>query len=131
MSPEFIQSLTRILESHGAVQLAILFGSVAKGEAQHESDLDVAVHYRQSMSAETRLQLIKELALLSGRPVDLVDLETVGEPLLGQILLHGQRLLGSDGEYGKLLSRHLLDEADFMPYRTRILEERRAAWIGS
>lgn len=42
MSPEFIQSLTRILESHGAVQLAILFGSVAKGEAQHESDLDVA-----------------------------------------------------------------------------------------
>ncbi len=131
MPSKFIQSLTKILESHGAVQLAILFGSVPKGEAQYESDIDVAVRYRHSMSTETRLQLIEELALLSGRPVDLVDLEIVGEPLLGQILLHGQRLLGSDGEYGKLLSRHLLDQADFMPYRTRILEERRAAWIGS
>lgn len=92
MSSEFIQSLTEILESHGAVRLAILFGSVAKGEVHQESDLGVAVRYRHSMSVKTRLQLIEELALLSGRPVDLVDLDTVGEPLLGQILDNSRKI---------------------------------------
>jgi len=111
--------------------LAILFGSVAQGEAGVESDLDLALLMGGEMSVETRMDLIEQVALLSGRPVDLIDLSTVGEPLLGQILQTGERLFGSDGEYGSLLSRHLLDQADFMPYRERILAERRAAWIGS
>jgi hypothetical protein len=29
-----------------------------------------------------------------------------------------------------LLSRHLLNTADFLPLRERILNERRTAWIG-
>jgi hypothetical protein len=34
--------------------------------------------------------------------VDLVDLHTVGEPLLGQILRHGKRLLGGGTCYADL-----------------------------
>lgn len=30
-----------------------------------------------------------------------------------------------------LLRQHLFDAADFLPYRDRILEERRRAWIGA
>jgi hypothetical protein len=60
----------------------------------------------------------------------LVDLFTVGEPLLGQIIAGGRRILGDDERYALLLSRHLFDQADFMPYRKRILQERRQAWIG-
>ena len=54
----------------------------------------------------------------------------VAEPLLGQIVRHGRRLLGSDSAYGQLISRHLFEQADFMPYRARVLAERRAAWAG-
>ena len=76
------------------------------------------------------LDIIAALAERTGRPIDLIDLQVVAEPLLGQILRHGRRLLGSDGAYGRLISRHLFLQADFMPYRNRILAERRAAWIG-
>jgi hypothetical protein len=54
----------------------------------------------------------------------------VSEPLLGQIVRHGRRIVGSDTMYGELISRHLFEQADFMPYRTRLLAERRMAWIG-
>ena len=66
----------------------------------------------------------------TGRPVDLIDLKVVAEPLLGQIVRHGRRLLGSDSAYGQLISRHLFEQADFMPYRSRVLAERWAAWTG-
>ena len=62
--------------------------------------------------------------------VDLIDLSVVGEPLLGQIVRHGRRVLGSDTIYGELISKHLFEQADFMPYQARILAERRMAWIG-
>ena len=70
------------------------------------------------------------LAEQTGRAIDLIDLQVVAEPLLGQILRHGRRLLGGDRAYGELISRHLFEQADFMPYRARVLAERRAAWIG-
>jgi uncharacterized protein len=42
----------------------------------------------------------------------------------------GQRLQGNDETYARLLSRHLVDAADFLPYAERIVDERRRAWIG-
>ena len=110
--------------------LALVFGSVAKGLQRIDSDLDIAVVAKQALTADEKIVIISALAEKTGRPVDLVDLKVVGEPLLGQIVQHGRRLLGSDGEYGRLISRHLFEQADFMPYRNRILAERRAAWIG-
>ena len=128
---ELKSELIKALQVSGRVRLAILFGSVAKGEETAESDLDIALLMEQELSVEAKMEWIEQLAKLSGRPVDLIDLRVVGEPLLGQIFQTGERLIGSDGEYGKLLSRHLFDQADFMPYRQRILDERRAQWIES
>jgi hypothetical protein len=76
------------------------------------------------------MEIIFALAEQTSRPVDLIDLKVVAEPLLGQIIRHGRRLLGSDGAYGQLINRHLIEQADFMPYRNRVIAERRAAWIG-
>lgn len=123
--------LQEVLARFPMLELALLFGSVAQGRARMDSDLDIAVSAgHRALTAEERRALIEALAERTGRPVDLIDLQTVGEPLLGQILRHGQRLLGSDGAYARLLSHHLFEQADFMPYRTRVLAERRAAWIG-
>ena len=103
---------------------------MAQGTEHSNSDLGLAVVANQPLDADTKIAIIAELALLSGRAVDLVDLKTVGEPLLGELLSKGQRIQGSDAQYGDLLARHLLDAADFLPYRNRILKERRQAWIG-
>ena len=122
--------LREVLAGFPGLILALVFGSVAKGLQRIDSDLDIAVVAKQALTVDEKIVIISALAEKTGRPVDLVDLKVVGEPLLGQIVQHGRRLLGSDGEYGRLISRHLFEQADFMPYRNRILAERRAAWIG-
>jgi uncharacterized protein len=76
------------------------------------------------------MAIISALAERIGRPIDLIDLIVVDEPLLGQVVRHGRRILGSDKQYGELIRRHSFEQADFMPYRNRILAERRQAWIG-
>ena len=110
--------------------LAVLFGSVAKGRQRADSDLDIAVAANHILTAQEKMALIAALAQRTGRAIDLIDLGVVPEPLLGQIVRHGRRVLGSDTVYGKLISRHLFEQEDFMPYRNRLLEERRVSWIG-
>ena len=112
------------------VLAAILFGSLATGVGRAGSDLDLAVDAGRRLTAAEKMALISELAGRIGRPVDLVDINAIGEPLLGQILHHGKRILGSDTHYANLVRRHLFDQADYLPYRNRILVERRQAWIG-
>jgi len=123
-------SLRAVLEGFPGLLLAIVFGSVAQGRATPSSDLDLAVAARHALSAEQKMTLINALASRTGRPVDLIDLHTVGQPLLGQIVRHGRRVLGSAAAHGQLISRHLTEQADFMPLLNRILKERRHAWIG-
>lgn len=122
--------LREILESHPGIRQAVVFGSVASGKAGPDSDLDIAVEAEHPLDAAERMRLIGELAAATGRPVDLIDLKTAGEPLLGQILQHGRRILGSDTDYAALIRRHLFDVEDFLPYVQRMLHERRQAWIG-
>ncbi|HEY8710599.1 MAG TPA: nucleotidyltransferase domain-containing protein [Burkholderiaceae bacterium] len=122
--------LRGVLAGFPNVLLAVLFGSVALGRQRSDSDLDIAVAASQALTAAEKIAIIEALAERTGRPVDLIDLKAVAEPLLGQIVRHGRRLLGSDSAYGQLISRHLFEQADFMPYRTRVLAERRAAWTG-
>jgi predicted nucleotidyltransferase len=123
-------SLRSVLSQFPTLVIAMVFGSVALGQARSDSDLDIAVAAGHPLSVTEKMAMIAALADRTGRPVDLVDLSTVPEPLLGQIVRHGRRLLGSDSAYGQLLSRHLFEQADFMPYRNRILAERRLKWIG-
>ena len=124
------QIVLEALGTEPGVEIAILFGSTAMGAERRESDLDLAVDAGHVLTAEEKFGLISKLAGRIGRPVDLVDLRTAGEPLLGQILKHGIRILGANARYAALLRRHLFDSADFLPYRKRILRERRQAWIG-
>ena len=121
--------ISRTLTEFPEIKLAILFGSLATGKGRADSDIDLAIDIGQPLSIETKMALIGKFAECTGRPVDLVDLQTVGEPLLGQILEHGKRLVGADADYAELIKRHVFAEADFMPYQRRILAERRKAWI--
>lgn len=125
-----IPQLQAALAKHPEIELAIVFGSLARGEARNDSDIDVAVQLPTPLDAEQKMQLIADIAAMTGRPVDLIDLRTVGEPLLGQILKYGQRIRGDAVDMALLMQRHVYAMEDFMPYVERMLEERKRAWIG-
>ncbi|MDF1579406.1 MAG: nucleotidyltransferase domain-containing protein [Desulfuromonadales bacterium] len=130
MNEDIDAHVRQVLTDFSHISFALLFGSLATGRQHAGSDLDLAVAADKALSADQRMALINALAARCGRPVDLVDLKTVTEPLLGQILRYGRRVLGSDTMYGRLISHHLFEQADFMPYRNRVLAERRQRWIG-
>lgn len=115
-----------VLAKHPEVHLAILFGSVARGEERPESDVDLAVDRGLPLGPEEKMELISALAIATGRSVDLIDLHTIGEPLLGQVLKDGILLVGDRADYARLISKHVFEATDFLPYRQRIFEERRA-----
>ena len=125
-----IDTLQREFARHPELELALIFGSAARGSLRPDSDIDVAVQARAELDANQKMTLVGDLAAATGRAIDLIDLRVAGGPLLGQILSHGRRLLGTDEAHGQLLSRHLIDAADFGPYAQRIVDERRRAWIG-
>jgi predicted nucleotidyltransferase len=124
------QLIASILQEQGACRLCILFGSLAAGTGHWESDLNIAVDMGKPLTPDGKITLMGELAEKIGHPIGLIDLQTVGQPLLGKIVQYEKKICGSNADYARLISRHLFDQADFMPYRNRILAERRLAWIG-
>ena len=130
MTTDVDTQLREVLTRFPALVLVLVFGSVAQGRQRADSDLDIAVAADHPLTVAEKIDLTQALAEKTGRPIDLIDLATVTEPLLGQIVQHGRRLLGSDTRFGNLISRHLFEQADFMPIRARVLAERRMVWIG-
>ena len=124
-------AIGQVLARHPSIVVAILFGSLATDRSRNDSDLDLAVTSTTPLDPQIRIQLIEELAVALGRPVDLIDLAQTHGPLLQQILAKGRLLLCTDRtRYADLLLRVVYEEADVMPYYRRILAERRRAWIG-
>ena len=122
------EALSKLFQSQSNISVALLFGSCAVDTQTFNSDVDVAVLADVSLSSERRIRLIEEITLVTGRSVDLIDLSSVGQPLLGQILKNAVRLKGTDGDMAKLYVRNVLEVADFLPYVTRTLKERQQAW---
>lgn len=125
-----LAAIAAYLAAQDDLRLGIVFGSVARQRATVRSDLDLAVLAERPLTAERRMELIGELARLTGRAVDLVDLATAGIPVARSALLTGRVLLQRDtATYPAQVSRILIDSADFLPYRNRLLRERREAWM--
>jgi uncharacterized protein len=125
MSTEILAALQMI----DGLELAVVFGSVAQGNARFDSDLDIAVRYVAPLNADEKFTLIRALGAASGRPVDLIDLRTAGPIVARQALTGGKRIFGSDTSFATQLSRTLIDYADFAPLIERTLRERRDAWM--
>lgn len=125
-----LQRLRDRLADEPDVVLAIAFGSAAAGTSRTDSDFDLAVLADAPLATGRRQELVRLVADVTGRPVDLVDLRAAGVPVLRSVLHEGRRLVCRDRRaYEQLVSRLLADTEDFLPYRERMLKERRAAWI--
>lgn len=120
------QQINQWLSKHASIHFAILFGSFAKQTNTPESDIDIAIELNEPLTAETKLTLLQTFSELSNRRIDLVDLKTVGEPLLNQIIQHGKVLKGTKADMVQLSIKNVNMMQDFTPYLKRTLEERRA-----
>jgi predicted nucleotidyltransferase len=123
------EQVLHALSGFPEIRLVLLFGSRASGRPRPDSDVDLGMLTDTPLSAERRASIIEAVARATGCPVDLVDLHDAPEPVLGEAL-KGIRLLGDATDHARLLTRHVLNAADFLPLRERILAERRAAWTG-
>lgn len=123
--------IRQALSSYPDLKLVVLFGSLARGSETPDSDLDVAVQSDGPLSVEQKMEMTSALALAFNRPVDLIDLHSVGQPLLSEIMAEGKRIQGSNEDWAKLVFRNIMDNEDFVPLQKRLLRERRKAWLNS
>lgn len=66
-------AIEQLLARHPSITMAFLFGSMAAGRAPFNSDLDPAVAAAMPLTRQARLDLIEDLAMTFGRPVELID----------------------------------------------------------
>jgi predicted nucleotidyltransferase len=127
-----INKISATLASFPSVKLAILYGSFAKDKETAESDIDLGVAADHILSFEEKEHITLALSDSCGREVDLIDLLKKHEPILTQVLSKGIVVFNHDKHlYAELIKTMMFDQADFMPYRNRILKERRDKWINN
>ncbi len=72
------EGILRLVEQYGAGNVRV-FGSVARGEARPDSDLDLVIDYSREHSLIERLKLKHALEDMIGRPVDLLTDQSLKE----------------------------------------------------
>jgi predicted nucleotidyltransferase len=132
MRETFEKAIAERFAKHPRISLGIVFGSMARAAERAESDLDIAVAGPRRLTVHEKIALIEQLAELARRPIDLVDLTAAGGLIVRQALTKGKLIYCDDRAlYAELIKRMVFDQADFIPYRRRILAERRRRWIGA
>ena len=112
-----IAALRSALSRRPDVRLALLFGSVVRGLARPDSDLDVAVLGR-GLDLPT---LAADLSLAAGREVDVVDLAQAGYPLLRALLRDSVVLhQGAPGAAAAWRARAILETETDRPWFERM-----------
>jgi len=79
------EEILAIAAKHGAYNVRI-FGSVARGEARPDSDVDFLVEIEQNRSLLDRIALIQDLEDLLGRKVDVAKPENLRETIRAKVL---------------------------------------------
>jgi predicted nucleotidyltransferase len=87
-----LEELRNVLEGQLAVQLAVLFGSQARGRAHSTSDVDIGLRLAPA-TAESRRQAVAEVGRAIRREVDVVDLDSAPPLLRFQIARDGVLLI--------------------------------------
>jgi hypothetical protein len=83
--------IVQICEKHGGYNVR-LFGSVARGEADEESDIDFLVDLGKNFSPWFPVRLIRELEELLGHQVDVVTVTGLKERIKDRVLKEAIKL---------------------------------------
>lgn len=116
------------------MQLAILFGSAARGRARLGSDIDVGIlPCDPALPLHAELELQARIERTCGRPVDLVRLDGAGTLLRWEAARHGIPIFTrSRADLVRFVARAALEHADLAPtlaraselFRQRLIEGR-------
>ena len=90
---EIKDTIVPILVRHH-IKRAGIFGSMAKGNATFDSDIDILVELGEPMSLLEFIRIKYELEDLLGKKVDLVEYQAVKPRLKNQILSEEIRIYG-------------------------------------
>lgn len=113
-----METLRRALKVDPRVAYAIVFGSVARGSAHEESDLDVAIGLASGATLDTADlgTLIARLEEVAGRTVDLVLLDEAPPGLAYRVFRDGRLLFSRDAAaLSDRKARAILEYLDFKP----------------
>ena len=79
------EEILQIAAKHGAYNVRV-FGSVARGEAREDSDVDFLVELEPKRGLFDYIALMQDLAELLGRKVDVAEPETLHELIREKVL---------------------------------------------
>ncbi|KYC43490.1 DNA polymerase subunit beta [Scytonema hofmannii PCC 7110] len=79
------EEILRIAASYGAYNVRV-FGSVARGEARPDSDVDFLVELEPQRTLLDQIALMQSLEELLGRKVDVTEPETLHELIRDKVL---------------------------------------------
>jgi len=79
------RAVEKLCHRYDVVQLGV-FGSVARGEENAESDIDLLVRFAHPKSLLAQVRVERELSQLFARPVDLVTPEGLSSYLREEVL---------------------------------------------
>lgn len=126
-------SLRQLFTSQRVI-LAYLFGSTARGTAGHLSDIDIAIMFKDGLSAREQDKRAHKIAReiekqTNGVEVDIVNLQEVKSSLMKyQIVFSGQRLYAPSVKLARQFSVEVMKEYEDMRYfydlQFRLMEER-------
>jgi predicted nucleotidyltransferase len=90
-----LQTLTEALARHAEIDVARVYGSVAREEAAETSDVDLAVAFsRPAAEPWERVDALRaELQPYADRPVSVIDLHHAPTPLAYAVIRDGRVLL--------------------------------------
>jgi len=83
--------IVKVLKKHN-VKRAAIFGSIARGEATEESDIDIVIEFEGRKSLLDLVDLKLELQELLGKKVDVITYNSIN-PLLKEQILNEQKIL--------------------------------------
>jgi|SRR5271155_5348609 len=105
---ELVAGLRGALRTEHGVRLAVLYGSLARGDEDAGSDVDLLISLADDRPS-AGLELAIRLQPVTGRPVDIAHLERVeanAPLLLDRVLDEGCVLVDRDGQWRLLRERH-------------------------
>ena len=125
-----LRTLAAALEKRDDVRLGYLFGSLARGTARTDSDIDVALSLGRPMTSAEKIGLIGSIGALFGRPVDLIDMEVANGAIPGTVFQEGIRFIDDVRVRERAIANRANWQTDVAPYVECLRAERRTGWLG-
>ena len=92
---KLIEKIKEVLESFEDIEFAFVFGSYARGNAKHMSDIDIAAHFSSDIDLLELGKIIAKLEVVAKRKIDFVTLNNLYKknPLLAFEIIKNSNLL--------------------------------------